>query len=228
MCVLHSQLLHCVFLVCHFKADLSGNWEETVNELLIRFEVLEAQNKHLSHENDVLNERLSRLHDVFSERLSRQNDEHKQNVRRLTDELNILKQNQAAAVNCQQTTLPPSPKPDTRSQFTAFACTFDLTTLSCPSGRTILATSAVYGRYDKTCDDDCCAPNPKDDCTELVEENSPSDWLAIQALCDGQTSCEFENPGTVLDDCSDQPSDYLQLFYDCLPDDETEPVAFTA
>ena len=61
-----------------------------------------------------------------------------------------------------------------------------------------------------------------------MEENKPSDWLAIQALCDGETSCQFENPGTALADCASELSDYMQLFYDCLPDDETGPVAFTA
>ena len=43
-----------------------------------------------------------------------------------------------------------------------------------------------------------------------------------------RTVRQFENPGTVLDDCSDQTSEYMQLFYDCQPDDGTGSVAFTA
>ena len=118
------------------------------------------------------------------------------------------------AVKNQHTALNPSPEPDTRSQFTAFACTLDNVTMSCPNNRTIMTTSGVYG-WNEACSD-CCAPNPGDDCTELVEENRPADWLAIQALCDGQNLCQFETPGTVLGDCSDQTSDYMyiQLIYE--------------
>ena len=227
--------------MCYFKADIGENWEETIRELLTRVEGLEAQNailtERLSHANDankVLNERISHTNDAVNERLiqvnerlSRQNDQHQQDIKRLTDELNILKQNQAAktSLNCQQTTLS-SPEPEIRSQFTAFACTLNVTTMSCPTNRTILTTSAIYG-WNGACAD-CCAPNPHDDCTELVEENSPDDWLAIQALCDAKTSCQFNTPGNALGGCSGQTSDYMQLFYDCLPDDETGPVAFTA
>ena len=106
-----------------------------------------------------------------------------------------------------------------------------MVTLSCPAGRTILAVTANYGQYDNPNSEcaDCCAPNPEWDCTEVVEENRPSDWLAIQALCDGEESCEFENLGSAIDQCEEgYQSDYMQLFYDCLPDDQTGPVAFTA
>ena len=48
----------------------------------------------------------------------------------------------------------------------------------------------------------------------------------IQAFCDGQELCRFETPGTDLEKRS--LSDYTQLFYHCLPDDSTGPVAFTA
>ena len=122
----------------------------------------------------------------------------------------------------------PDPEPETHTQFTALGCTGATVTLSCPGGRTILTTSANYGQYDNACFD-CCAPNPESDCTELVEENRPSDWLAIQAECDNQTSCEFQNLGSVIDTCEvGYTSDYMQVFYDCLPHDETGPVAFMA
>ena len=123
------------------------------------------------------------------------------------------------------------PEPATHSQFTAFACTSGIMTLSCPAGRTILTVTANYGQYDNPNSEctGCCAPNPLHDCTELVEESRPTDWLGIQLLCDNQTSCEFENLGSAIDQCEEgYQSDYMQLFYDCLPDDETGPVAFTA
>ena len=179
--------------------------EETVKLLLTRVVRLEAQNGRLSSANKDLNERLSRANAALKRRVER-----------------------LEAVNSQQTAaLKPSPEPDTRSQFTTFACTLDVVRVTCPINRTILLTSGVYGRHASVCGE-CCAPNPEYDCTELVEEAQPSDWLAMQALCDGQLSCNFEIVGTVLGDCFDQISDYMQLFYDCLPDDETGPVAFTA
>ena len=208
--------------------------------LLTRVDDLAAQNDRLSHEhqqdlerlyhaNDVLtgdikrltqeNERLSLANEELNKRLSRANAALEQRVERLE------------AVNSQQTTaLNPSPEPDTRSQFTAFACTLSNVNMACPNNRTILTKSGVYGLFYSPNSDcsGCCAPNPQYDCTELVEENSPADWLAIQAVCDGQEMCQFEAPGTALGDCSGQLSDYMQLFYDCLPDDETGPVAFTA
>ena len=52
--------------------------------------------------------------------------------------------------------------------------------------------------------------------------------MCIFALCDGQESCQFENAGTFLEKCWGDVSDYMQLFYDCLPDDETGPGEFTA
>ena len=117
---------------------------------------------------------------------------------------------------------------DSRSQFTAFACTNNTVTLLCHGGRTIRTETAYYGQHHYFCTD-FCAPNPHLDCTELVEENRPSDWVRIKALCDGKASCEFENLGSVINDCyPGYLSDYMQLFYNCLPDDETGPVAFTA
>ena len=152
-----------------------------------------------------------------------------QKIDALNDELQSLKNAQApVATSVARKATSSDQEPDTRSQYIAFACTNDNVTLSCPAGRTILTVSAKYGQYDEFCTD-CCPPNPAYDCTELVEENQPSDWLAIQALCDNQTSCEFENLGSIINECGEgYQSDYMQLFYDCLPDDETGPVAFTA
>ena len=182
---------------------------------------MEAHNGRLTTANDALNERLLQQNDELQDlkRLSFANSALEQRVERLE------------AVNCQQiTALNPNPEPDVRSQFTAFACAFENVTISCPKDRTILTTWAVYGLFDGPNSEctGCCAPNPQYDCTEIVEENSPSDWLAIQDLCDGEEVCQFETPGADLGNCSSQLSDYMQLFYDCLPDDETGPVAFTA
>ena len=212
------------------------------------------ENKQLTHATDALNERLTRQNDVhkqeverlflvvndgLSERLTRQSGRHQEDVERLTQENDRLSRANTAleqrverleAVNSRQQTaaLNPSPGPDIRSQFTAFACTGAIASMSCPNGRTIFTTSGVYGLFDSDCSE-CCAPNPQYDCTELVEESRPSDWLAIQALCDGETSCQFDNLGIAsLTSCSAEPSEYIQLFYDCLPDAESDPVAFTA
>ena len=189
-----------------------------MKSLLARVESLEAENANLKLAVNSLTKH-NGDHRQENERLSRANVALEQRVERLE------------AVNSHQTTvLKPSPEPDTRSQFTAFACTFDNVTMVCPTGRTILTTSAVYGVYDtpdSACTG-CCAPNPQFDCTELVEGARPSDWLAIQALCDGQEACQFQNFGTGLIGCESESSDYMQLFYDCLPDDETGPVAFAA
>ena len=173
---------------------------------------------------------LSHANDALNESLTRQSDDHQQEMKRLSHALEQRVERLEAVNSQQQTHWNSNPEPDTRSQFIAMSYTSTLVTMACPDGRTILTTSAVYGVFDSPNSEcsGCCAPNPQYDCTELVEENSPSDWLIIQALCDGQELCQFEAPGTALGDCSSQLSDYMQLFYDCLPDDETGPVAFTA
>ena len=62
-----------------------------------------------------------------------------------------------------------------------------------------------------------------------MEEYRPSNWLTIKVLCDNQTSCQLENFGSIIDECQEgYTSDYAQIFYDCLPVDETGPVGFTA
>ena len=112
--------------------------------------------------------------------------------------------------------------------FSALTCVTDLVQLSCPNGRTINATSAIYGQYiyphGFACPNDCCPPNPVYDCTELVHDNSPQDWLAIKLLCDGQESCEFQYSGAVFGFSCDVGVivDYLQIFYSCLPRESTE------
>ena len=126
----------------------------------------------------------------------------------------------------------PNGRPDTYTQFTSFACTSDIITVSCPTtSRTIFVTSAYYGKYHdlgSTCVG-CCPPVPSLDCTVDIEAHRPSDWLAIKALCDNQTSCQLENFGFVIDECEvGYTSDYVQIFFDCYPVDETGPVGFTA
>ena len=118
---------------------------------------------------------------------------------------------------------------DTRAQFTAFACTTETVTMSCPGGRQIFITSAIYAVYDapySTCSE-CCPPNPAYDCFEAVDESRPADWITLKTECDYQETCEFQNVGSGLDECS-TASDYMQVFFNCLPDNETETAAFTA
>ena len=190
-----------------------------VKSLLTRVENLEKQNQHL---NDVIDKQQQDISSLMSsnERL------HTELVDVKSDLYNLRTTRAENSINTQQLALSDE-VPDTRSQFTAFACTLNNVTVSCPSNRTILMTSGVYGRYSQTCDE-CCPPHPTDDCSESVEEARPSDWLAIQALCDGQELCQFENAGIFLAECACEASDYMQLFYDCLPDAETGAVAFTA
>ena len=125
----------------------------------------------------------------------------------------------------------PVTSPEMLTQFTAFGCLSDELVLSCPEGRTIFTTSAVYGRYDVACTPffNCCPPDPLEDCTELVEENRPEDWLAIKLLCDNRTICTYEYGGSTIDECGiNYVADYLHIFYDCLPYDANAPVGFTA
>ena len=108
--------------------------------------------------------------------------------------------------------------------FSALACFTDIAQLSCPDNRTINATSAVYGQYIDphgfACPNDCCPPNPLYDCTELVYNNAPEDWVTIKLLCDGETDCEFPYNSSVefrtLCDEGVTP-DYVHVFYNCLP-----------
>ena len=215
-----------------FKQE-NGRVSKSLNDLQLNNVRLSdakiAQNERLTRQNDDHQRDIKQL----TKENERQNDEHQQEVERLFRANAALEQRveRLEAINSRQTAArKPSPEPDIRSQFTAFACTLGNVTIACPNNRTIVMTSAVYGLFDSPNSEcsGCCAPNPQYDCTELVEENSPADWLAIQALCDGQELCQFETPGTALGDCSSQLSDYMQLFYDCVLDDETGPVAFTA
>ena len=119
--------------------------------------------------------------------------------------------------------------PEPRSQFTAFACTRGNVTLSCPSGRNISTTAGYYGRNHQLACAPCCGPNPALDCAELIEENRPWEWDAIQSHCDGQNTCQFENQGSTIDGCElGYQSDYMLVYYDCLPHDVSGAVGFTA
>ena len=86
--------------------------------------------------------------------------------------------------------------------FSALACFTDIAQLSCPDNRTINATSGVYGQYIDphgfACPNDCCPPNPLYDCTELVYNNAPEDWVTIKLLCDGETHDVTKNCSTVV------------------------------
>ena len=221
-----------------FQADVTSDLDEIVKSILNRLKNAENENGVLGQQNANLNDRLTQESDRLSKEKADLNDRLTQKIDALERENNRLKlevqslkdaQAQGSVVQSNKRNMTsPVQRPETHSQYMAFACTNDIVTLSCSTGRTILAVSANYGQYEFSCTG-CCAPNPLYDCTELVEENQPSDWLAIQALCNGQESCQFVNPGWNIDQCdASYTSEYMQLFYDCLPDDETGPVAFTA
>ena len=119
--------------------------------------------------------------------------------------------------------------PEIQSLFSSFACTGGVVNITCPESRTIFVTSATYAKYDFQCTEGCCAPHPELDCWEPVDENRPEDWVAIKLFCDNMTNCQFENRGSIISECEvGYMSDYLQIFYDCLPEDLDAPVAFTA
>ena len=124
-----------------------------------------------------------------------------------------------------------SPDHEDRSQFTAFACGDDMMTLSCPGNRWIAITKAVYAKYenpDSACSGCRCPPNPALDCTELIEENHPKAWNDINS-CDQLKVCDVRPTRTVINQCeTNYTADYVQVFYECLQDDVTGPVGFTA
>ena len=79
-------------------------------------------------------------------------------------------------------------------------------------------SNAEYGQYFEGYGGFCLAPNPMYDCTEIVEENSPPDWLYLLSLCDNQTSCSYEYRGSVIDECEvGYVADYMLITYDCNP-----------
>ena len=100
-------------------------------------------------------------------------------------------------------------------EYNAWGCAFETISLTCPTG-TILVTIAQYGMYNATCTDGCCTPDTVYDCSEHVNQNTPSDWTNLKALCDGKTSCAYEYNGWVIDACqAGYVADYMQIFFDC-------------
>ena len=205
--------------------------DPTIQSLAVRLDKLEMMNYDLWARNNDLEKKtdyLEKQNDNFELKVTRVSSENqwlKAAVADLTEQVAMLSDG-ASDVTHEAAASPG--KPDTYTQFTSFACASDVVTLSCPNNRTIFVTSAYYGMHHIACDD-CCPPNPQHDCTVLIADHRPSDWLAIKTLCDNQTSCEFENFGSIIDDCEEgYTSDYGQLFYDCLPVDDVGPVGFTA
>lgn len=112
------------------------------------------------------------------------------------------------------------PNIDITDTYSAYACSSDTMTLSCPNNQTILLTSAYYGSFNYTCaqsDLTCCPPQTRTDCTEVMAETSAESWLALQILCDGQQSCEFVIQEDAMMSCSADIADYLTVFYQCQP-----------
>ena len=97
-----------------------------------------------------------------------------------------------------------------------YACSSVPLTLSCSNAR-IFIESSHYGQNFPNCNDTCCVPTTKD-CTESLQENSPSDWSTLKNDCDGQASCEFANPMKTLTNCeAPYESDYIQVYHSCVP-----------
>ena len=154
--------------------------------LLIRVKELEDRSQHQAR----LIERQAHEIEQQAREMNRQAQENQQQAKfqqqeierlkftvgQLEQEMNGTKQNGATKPTFVHEAHPY--EPDTRSQFTAFACTGDTISFACPGNRTILMTTGNYGQHEITCSD-CCAPNQLQDCTEVIEENRPSDWIAI-------------------------------------------------
>ena len=157
--------------------------------------------------------------------LEQQNREMTKKIEELTQENKQMKRQMSATrIHPEKVT-----SAETFTQHVSLGCVSDVLTLYCPDNRTIFTTSGIYGQYAYPCAADCCAPNPLDDCGEIVEENRLEDWLAIKYYCDNKTSCEYENGGSPIDQCEEgYIADYLQIFYDCLPHDVDAPVGFSA
>ena len=89
----------------------------------------------------------------------------------------------------------------------------------------------MYGVTDETyftCEP-CCAPNHIYDCFVDIESLRPNIWDILVEDCNGQNSCSFLNLVASMPECdADESADFIQVFYDCLPDDVTSPVGFTA
>ena len=185
----------------HVQAGVTSDLDETIKSILNRLNDVENENIVLKQQNAALNERLTQERDHRKRENDATNDRLMHEVEILTQKIDALEQeNHSLSAEVQSMKNTPStgkvaisdernvtssdPEPDTRSQFTAFACTSGMVTLSCPAGRTILTVTANYGQYDNPNSEctDCCAPNPEWDCTEVVEENRPSDWLAISSM----------------------------------------------
>ena len=103
-------------------------------------------------------------------------------------------------------------------QYTSFGCISDTIPLSCSDAKKIFVNYAVYGKLYYDCATGCCPPVPGYDCVESVEESRPQDWLALKAMCDNKTSCQWEYQGSVIDSCEQgYVADYMSILYTCLP-----------
>ena len=102
--------------------------------------------------------------------------------------------------------------------YSAYACTFEVLNLTCPSEKTISVTSAYFAQYNEPCESyDCCTPYPGD-CSELMETEAPLSWTALLATCNNRTTCSIENPGVSVQSCAEPyNSDYAIAYYSCLP-----------
>ena len=101
-----------------------------------------------------------------------------------------------------------------------FACEREELILSCPSGRTILMTSAVYGQYSPiiTCETGCCMPHPTRDCQESLEQYAPQDWAVLQLACNGLSYCNFTVPSGSVFTCEEPYYlNYMIAYHSCVP-----------
>ena len=92
----------------------------------------------------------------------------------------------------------------------------DVITMNCVGNGTLSITNAIYGKYASSCIG-CCSPSV-DDCTVLMSEQSPTEWAALLAKCNGKTSCSHQYEGVVINDCeAGYVADYMQITYTCPP-----------
>ena len=106
--------------------------------------------------------------------------------------------------------------------FSAFQCSANDITLSCPNGQDILVSRANYGYYGYTSTQDdlvCKMPYPSGDCVESIEAYFPVDWFALTELCNGKNNCTFPTQVGTMTSCSEDVvyADYTQVWFECLP-----------
>ena len=98
---------------------------------------------------------------------------------------------------------------------TSHACLYGVINMACPDGL-VFIVSAEYGQHALECSDECCDPDPGDDCTESMEDYYDKGWSDLKLACNYNSQCEFQHTSHAMTSCSQQSlADYLSITYVC-------------